>query len=101
MISESQYHEAIRIVNEYTEQIRINTARALKKTGITKTPREIGTGWDDWIVYFPNISVRLINVLKFHFSDRRICDISKKEFLSVRNAGLGSWTELCYLTGQY
>jgi len=37
--------------------------------------------------------------LYHYFKDKRICDITKEEFLSVRNAGMKSWTELCELTG--
>jgi len=96
-ITEQDYLDAIRVINEYTEQVNRKTEAVLKKSGITKTPSEIG---GDYSILFPSTSVRLWNVLKGNFNHRRICDITKKEFFSVRNAGKKSWNELCEITGK-
>jgi hypothetical protein len=96
MITEREYLDAIKTINEYTEQVKKQTAQILKKTGITKTPEELNF---DWNIHFPKMEVRLWNILKTSFKYRRICDITKKEFLSVRMAGKKSWSELCDITG--
>jgi DNA-directed RNA polymerase alpha subunit len=96
MITEREYLDAIKIINEYTEQVKKQTVQILKKTRITKTPAQL---YFDWDIHFPTMEVRLCNILKAAFADKRICDITKKEFLSVRNAGKKSWSELCDVTG--
>ena len=96
MITEREYLYAIKIVNEYTEQVKKQTEKALKSTGITKTPKEMHLDWD---IYFPSMEIRLWNILRFQFENIRICDITKKEFLSARMAGMKSWVDLCYITG--
>jgi hypothetical protein len=94
-ITEKQYFEAIQIVIQYTEQIKKKTESILKKTGITKTPKELYFNWRE---HFPNMSVRLFNILYSAFIHKKLCDITKKEFLSVWGAGLKHWTELHELT---
>jgi ERCC4-type nuclease len=94
-ITEKQYFEAIQMVIQYTEQIKKKTEIILKKTGITKTPKELYFNWRE---NFPNMSVRLFNILYCAFTHKKLCDITKKEFLSVRGAGLKHWTELHELT---
>ena len=96
MITEKEYLQAIKIINEYTEQIKKQTEKTLKITGITKTPKELNF---DWKIHFPTMEVRLWNILRWNFENKRICDITKKEFLSVRLAGKKSWSDLCELTG--
>jgi len=96
MITEREYLDAIKIINEYTEQVKKQTEKVLKSTGITKTPKELDLDWD---IHFPKMGVRLWNILRWQFENRRICDITKNEFLSVKYAGHISWTELCDLTG--
>lgn len=96
MITEREYLDAIKIIKEYTEQVKKQTEKVLKTTGLTKTPKELHLDWD---IYFPTMEVRLWNVLKYQFENRRICDITKKEFLSARMAGKKSWCELCDITG--
>ena len=97
MVTEIEYFQAIKIINEYQEQIKKASEKALKNTGITKTPDEIRK---DSVDYFPSMSIRLLNLLHYHFKDERICDITKKSFLSVRNCGKKSWSELCEITGK-
>lgn len=96
MITEREYLDAIKIINEYTEQVKKQTEEVLKRTGITKTPKQLHLDWD---TYFPTMEVRLWNILRSAFRDKRICDITKKEFLSIRTAGMKSWSELCDITG--
>jgi hypothetical protein len=96
MRTEREYLEAIKIINEYTEQVKKQTEKVLKTTGVTKTPKELHFDWD---IHFPTMEVRLWNILRWAFENRRICDITKKEFLSVRLAGKKSWSELCDITG--
>lgn len=96
MRTEREYLEAIKIITEYTEQVKEETKKVLKKTGITKTPNQLYLEWD---MHFPTMEVRLWNILKAYFKDTKIIDITKKEFLSVPNAGLKSWNQLCDITG--
>lgn len=96
MITEREYLDAIKIINEYTEQVKKQTEKVLKSTRITKTPKELHLDWD---IHFPKMEVRLWNILISQFENRRICDITKKEFLSARLAGKKSWVELCDITG--
>lgn len=95
-ITEAQYLNAIKTVQEYTEQVKRKSAKSLNETGITKTPKEI---CESHIDYFPSMSIRLLNILRWNFENTRICDITKKEFLSVRLAGNKSWTELSDIIG--
>lgn len=95
-ITEPEYFEAIRVITQYREQIKNQTEKALKTTIATKTPAEIRA---DWNTLSPMIDTRLFNILLHAFIDKRICDITKKQLLSVRGAGLGCWIDLCYLTG--
>ena len=96
MITERQFLDAINIIYKYNSQVQETTHKALKISGITKTPKELYFTWD---THFPSMEVRLWNVLSWNFENKRICDITKKEFLSARNAGKKSWSELCYFTG--
>ena len=95
MRTEREYLDAIKVISEYAEQVKKQTEKALLVTGITKTPKEIGLKWD---TYFPSMTMRLWNILRFQFEDVRICDIKRKDFLSKRMAGIWGWTELCKFT---
>lgn len=96
MITEKEYFDAIRVVNEYTEQIRKKSKKILQDAGISKTPTELHY---DWQVYFPSMNVRLYNILRRGFAHTKLCDITKKDFLSVQTAGLKSWVQLCDMIG--
>lgn len=96
MVTERQYFDAIKTIKEYTEQVKKQTENVLKTTAISKTPKELDL---DWRICFPTMEVRLWNILYWNFQNRRICDITKKEFLSVRLAGKKSWSDLCDITG--
>ena len=95
MRTEREYLAAIKVIAEYTRQVKKQTEKALLVTGITKTPKEIGLKWD---TYFPGMTVRLWNLLMFHFENVRICDIKEKEFFSKQGIGFKAWTELCKFT---
>jgi len=95
MRTEREYLDAIKVIAEYTRQVKKQTEKALLVTGITKTPKEIGLKWD---TYFPSMPIRLWNILMFHFADVRICDIKQKEFFSKRLAGKQAWRDLCKFT---
>jgi hypothetical protein len=96
-IKESEYLNAIMIVKKYTEQINQKTFNALKKTASTNTIKELDT-IDYWELR-KNTSVRLINILTYYFPNKRLCDIKKEEFLSIRNVGKKLWFELCEING--
>jgi hypothetical protein len=96
-IKESEYLNAIMIVRKYTEQINQKTFNALQKTASIKTINDLNT-----IEYWElrkNTSVRLINILNNNFPNKKLCDIKKEEFLSVRNVGKKLWRELCEING--
>jgi hypothetical protein len=96
-IKESEYLNAIMIVKKYTEQINQKTFNALQKTASIKTINDLNT-----IEYWElrkNTSVRLINILNNNFPNKKLCDIKKEEFLSVRNVCKKLWRELCELNG--
>ena len=95
-IKESEYLNAIIIIKKYTEQINQKTFKVLQKTASTKTIKELIT-IDYW--ESKNMSVRLINILKYNFPNKRLCDIKKEEFLSIRNVGKKLWFELCEING--
>lgn len=96
MITEQQYLEALSIITKYSNQMKKQSEELLRLDGIKKTPNQI---YHDWDTYFPSMSIRLWNILKSNFEHKKICDITRKEFLSTRFAGKKSWTELCDLTG--
>jgi hypothetical protein len=96
-IKESEYLNAIMIVRKYTEQVNQKTFNALQKTASIKTINDLNT-----IEYWElrkNTSVRLINILNNNFPNKKLCDIKKEEFLSVRNVGKKLWRELCEING--
>ncbi len=97
MITEREYLDAIKIINEYTEQVKKKTEKVLKTIGVTKTPKELHL---DWYIHFPKMEVRLWNILKRNFENTRLCDITIRDFLSVRLAGKKSWSELCEIIGK-
>ena len=77
--------------------INQKTFNALQKTASIKTINDLNT-----IEYWElrkNTSVRLINILNNNFPNKKLCDIKKEEFLSVRNVGKKLWRELCEING--
>jgi hypothetical protein len=96
-IKESEYLNAIMIVRKYTEQVNQKTFKALQKTASTMTIRQLNTL--EYCLLIKNMSVRLCQILSNNFSDTKLCDIRKKEFLSIRNVGKKLWSELCEING--
>lgn len=102
-ISEKEYLDAFNIVTMYYSQIteESNKLSKIAKDSIKKspkahlTPNEVGCYYDSWVYMFPEMSCRLINILKDNFDGIRFCDIHKRQFLSCRNAGKTSWKEFC------
>jgi hypothetical protein len=88
-ITEEQYLNAIAIINEYSKQLEKHYKEVkIKNRGLQKL-HEL----DD--LDLKQIPVRLYNVLKFNFTDIRLCDITKDNFYNARNAGAGSYNDLC------
>ncbi len=96
-IKESEYLNAIMIVKKYTEQINQKTFNVLQKTASAMTIRELNTL--EYCELIKNMSVRLSNILGYNFPNKKLCDITKTEFLSVRNVGKKLWRELCEING--
>ena len=100
-ITEKEYLEALRVVREYSEQIKSQSEIVLTNTELLKTPKEINAihGRYAWSSIFPKMPTRVWGILNSSLEDRRICDITRKEFLKCRLAGPHSWIELCKTTG--
>ena len=75
-------------------QLSIHYQEVLKNRLLTKKFDDLKR------IDFEDMSVRLYNILKFNFQDKRILDIKKEEFLKARNAGITMWNELCDLTNR-
>jgi|LakMenE18May11ns_1017448.scaffolds.fasta_scaffold8292415_1 hypothetical protein len=96
-IKESEYLNAIMIVKKYTEQINQKTFKVLQKTASTMTIRELNTL--EYCELNKNMSVRLCHILGYNFPNKKLCDITKREFLSIRHVGKKLWSELCEING--
>ena len=96
MITEKEYFDAIRIVNEYTEQIRKKSKKILQDAGISKTPMELHY---DWQVYFPSMNNRIYNILRQEYTNIKLCNITKKDFLSKRPKSIKTWLQICEMIG--
>ena len=104
MITEREFNEALRVINDYKSQVNKQANEALKKANLHLTCGEFakqtdmstrlytalchGTGWKD--------GDRIRNILR----DKPIMSIKRKEFLAVQNAGGKTWQELCFITGK-
>ena len=96
-IKESEYLNAIMIVRKYTEQVNQKTFKVLQKTASTMTIRELNTL--EYCELIDGMSVRLHNIIMYNFPNTKLCDIKKREFLSIRNVGKKLWRELCEING--
>jgi hypothetical protein len=96
-IKESEYLNAIMIVRKYTEQINQKTFKVLQKTASTMTIKQLNTF--EYCLLIKNMSVRLCHILSNNFPNTKLCDIKKREFLSIRNVGKKLWSELCEING--
>jgi hypothetical protein len=87
MITEKEYLQAVKIVQEYNEQIKIQSEKLFNPICF-KTPNEIGKY--ELREFFTS---RLANLLYDNFENVRLADIKKAEFLCTRNMGVTAWTE--------
>jgi hypothetical protein len=87
MITEKEYLEAVKVVQEYNEQIKSQMEKLFNPICF-KTPKEIGKY--ELRDYF---SGKVANILWQQFEDCRIFDIKKGDFLSCRSAGEKTWEE--------
>ncbi len=98
ILTEEQYLEALKGIKKY-ERIKLEKIKNdLISYGLTKTPDELGC---NIFHYFTDMSVRICNILRRPPLDNiRICDITKKDFISTRTAGKKAWDEFCDITGR-
>ncbi len=125
MITEKQYLNALEIVKQYTKQVEEQTAIALQQTKLSKQAIEkaelqklkkevanmtLEQMYEQLFNLYKADKInrvmpaRLINGLVAaykagYFEGKKLCEIEKKEFLSLRNLGLYSWFCLCDITG--
>jgi hypothetical protein len=92
-ITEQQYLNAIKIINEYSIQLKNHCIEVKTKNRSLQTVKEL-----DYLD-LSEISVRLYNILKFNFEYFRLIDITKEEFFKARNAGVGTYNDLCKFIG--
>jgi len=115
MITEQEFLTALDIVKKYQIQI------SKMVSGVAKNHNTSKTLILDWVKSHQDnpkkgkISTRLFNGLKFYSENRGevyyykaneyatsvyIEDITKNEFLQIRNMGESCWIEFCNLTGK-
>lgn len=88
MITEAEYLKALDVVRQYTKQVNEKSNEFLINKFLTKTPMEL-----DYYTDGLNVSVRVWNILRAQFSDVRICDITRINFLKARNGGEYGWKQ--------
>ena len=92
-ITEQEYVNACKIISAYSLQLKNHYEEVKIKNRSLHTIKEL----DDSDLC--DISIRLYNILKWKFSDIRLCDITKDEFFKARNAGVGTYNDLCKFIG--
>ena len=94
-ITEEEYKKAKKIIADYEFWNHPLTVEARKQLGLNQFCDELqrgNSGLED------GMSIRLLNALgRLHI---KVCDLTKKQFLSVKGNGLKSWIELCEKTGK-
>jgi hypothetical protein len=88
-ITEEEYLNACDIIDKYSAQLKNHFTEVKTKNRSLKTIKEL----DDSDLC--DISIRLYNILKFNFKDVKLCDITRDEFFKARNAGVGTYNDLC------
>ena len=88
-ITEQEYLNACDIIDKYSNQLKTHYFQVKIKNRSIKTVKELDES------DLCDISIRLYNILKFKFTDIRLCDITKEEFFKARNAGVGTYNDLC------
>ena len=89
IITEQEYKNACIVINDYSEQLKSHYLEVKMKNRSLKTINEL-----DYYDHL-DISVRLYNILKWRFTDIKLCNITKEEFFKARNAGVNTYKELC------
>ena len=90
-LTEEDYLNAVRIINEYKEQLNNHYLEVNTKNRSLKKVSELDN------LDRCQMSGRLYNILKFNFMDVRLCDITKEEFFKARWCGVTTYNELCEL----
>ena len=94
-VSEEEYKEAKKIVADYEFWNHPLNVEARKQSELNQFCDELE--WSNSGL-MDGMSVRLCNALKrLHI---KVCDLTKKQFLSVKGNGLKSWIEFCEKTGK-
>ena len=94
-ITEEEYEKAKKIVADYEFWNHPLTIEARKQFELNQFCDELK--WSNSGL-MDGMSVRLCNALKhLHI---KVCDLTKKQFLSVKGNGLKSWIEFCEKTGK-
>jgi hypothetical protein len=96
-ITEQEFLEAVKIIRKYKLQVERMTEETLRETGIMKTPAEIESNWQK---HFPNMSIRLWNILIYNYENVRICDITIEQLRRTRNVGAKTIIEFSEITGK-
>lgn len=96
MRTEKEFLNAMLVIKEYTNQLKDQSENAMKHYEKTRTMKQLL--WTDHSIVF---STRLYHILRLNdvIENTRLCDITKKDFLAIEQAGLKSWAELCEITG--
>jgi hypothetical protein len=89
IITEQDYKNACNVISDYSKQLKNHYLEVKLKNRSLKKITEL----DDYD--YSEISVRLYNILKWKFTDIKLCDITKEEFFKARNAGVNTYKELC------
>ena len=95
-ISKKQYEKAKKIVSDYELWNHPLSVKARKLLGLNQFCDELR--WDKSGLT-DNMSARLRNSL-IHFKRIKVCDLTKKQFLSIKGNGLKTWVEFCDITGK-
>jgi len=94
-ITEEEYKEAKKIVADYefwNHPLIVESRKQFELNQFCDELKWSNSGLMD------GMSVRLCNALKhLHI---KVCDLTKKQFLSVKGNGLKSWIEFCEKTGK-
>ena len=93
VITREQYLDALEIIDKYHRQLGSIDVNYSKRVKIRD--------WDK----LPHCPVRLQNILleyydwKLNLKIEYMDQISKRNFLIQRNAGIGSWSDFCKISG--
>lgn len=95
-ISKKEYEKAKKTVADYELWNHPLSVEARKLLGLNQFCDELC--WDNSGLT-DDMSVRLMNSLR-HFEKIKVCDLTRKQFLSVKGNGQKTWVEFCDITGK-